>query len=91
VLKRRDAPPTPPQDLAAAARVCTARRWLVQNIIDRTRGANTDSMYDLHSVHPLDLLLVDPANLSDVFPSRTSSMLELSTKIMYSQLKLLHL
>jgi hypothetical protein len=49
VLKQRDAPPTPPQDLATAVHVCTARRCLVQNITDRTRGAYRASRYVIHS------------------------------------------
>jgi hypothetical protein len=53
-----------PQDLAAAVRVCTARRCLVQNITDRTRGVYRISRYVIHRIIPLDLLLVDPANLS---------------------------
>jgi hypothetical protein len=48
-LKQRDAPPTPPQDLATAVHVCTAHRCLVQNITDRTRGAHRALRYVIHS------------------------------------------
>jgi hypothetical protein len=51
----------PPQDLAAAVRVCTTRRCLVRSSIKRSE----QGFEVCHSRFiPLDLVLVDPANLS---------------------------